>query len=404
MGFSLMPQTSFPPSAVFGTGPFVVGRTTANFGLASALEVKTINGESIFGSGDLSVSASPGGETTQIQLNSSGSFGGTSRLTWTDANGMAVGTDSESQVVFRITPPSDSAYQYNVPLTWTAGPGVIQTGVGTLASGISAYNFGANLELGGSGGTGNGELWSLTHPAIGIRLESNYLVNRREFNERYQEFHLTHTPIHNSSNTTAGSHVRFMSFEVATGFDINGGANQPMAIGCYISAGAFDLRLPKSTSNGAVYLSAGAGTFNLSDSNGVLVNSFSIAHDATYTQFTCTGTFIFQKGVFCQSTLGGSGKLEIQNTGAADAAVIYGGITAGGEIYSNAQGLKSTKSVTANNSFALYSYATYGTPTTQPAALTGAIQLIVVENGGNLELRALGPTGATDLISTLAAS
>lgn len=393
-------QTSFPPSAVFGTGPFVVGRTTASFGLASALEVKTINGESIFGSGDLTVSASPAGESTQLQFNSSGSFAGTSRLTWTDANGMALGGSGDVSVVFRINPPSGSAYQYNVPLVWTVGPGAEQTGIGTLASNVSAYNFGANLELGGNAGT---PLWSATQPAIGIRLESNYITNRRGFNERFVEYHLTHTPMHTTGNVTAGDHIRFMSVEIGTGFNVNTGLGQE---GCYIqtyfSSGAVDFRMPQSGSQGAVYFAASPGNLRLADSNGVNVNRLEITHDASFTQFTTTGSFVFLNAVQVNQALTAVSTVQVQSTDAASALVVYGGITAGGEIYSNAQGLKATKSVTASNSFDLYDYSIYGTPTTQPAALAGAIRLIVTNTGTDLELRAKGPTGATVLLATLA--
>jgi hypothetical protein len=395
-----MPQSSFPASAVFLTGPRVVGKTGSGFGLADELEVKTINGNSIFGSGDLSISASPAGSDTQIQLNSSGSFGGTSRLTWTDGNGMALTATGDASVVFRINPPTGSAYQHNVPLVWTVGPGAIQTGIGTLAANVSAYNFGANLELGGD----TDQLWSATQPAIGIRLESNYITNRRGFNERFVEYHLTYTPMHNSTNTTAGQHIRFMSTEIGTGWNVNTGAGEPgfdSYVNTYLSCGGFDLRLPRSDAQGAVYFAVQAGNLKFSDSAGTNANNFDIFHNATYTQFNTTGSFIFNKAVLVGSSLQVNGGITSTNTDPASSLVVYGGITAGGEIFSNAQGLKATKSVTANNSFDLYDYSIYGTPTTQPAALTGAIRLIVTNTGTDLELRAKGPTGSTVLLATL---
>ncbi len=48
--------------------------------LVSGTTIKTINGLSVMGSGDLTVSATPGGSTGQIQYNSSGSFAGASNV------------------------------------------------------------------------------------------------------------------------------------------------------------------------------------------------------------------------------------------------------------------------------------------------------------------------------------
>jgi len=53
--------------------------------LVSGTNIKTINGSSVLGSGDLTVtggSGSPGGSTTQIQFNDAGAFGGDADLTW----------------------------------------------------------------------------------------------------------------------------------------------------------------------------------------------------------------------------------------------------------------------------------------------------------------------------------
>jgi len=49
--------------------------------LVSGTNIKTINGSSVLGSGDLSVTAGAGGSTTQIQLNNSGALSGVAGLT-----------------------------------------------------------------------------------------------------------------------------------------------------------------------------------------------------------------------------------------------------------------------------------------------------------------------------------
>ena len=54
--------------------------------LVSGTNIKTINGSSLLGSGDISVSASAGGSDTQIQFNDSGAFGADSLFNWDNTN------------------------------------------------------------------------------------------------------------------------------------------------------------------------------------------------------------------------------------------------------------------------------------------------------------------------------
>jgi len=54
--------------------------------LVSGTNIKTINGNSILGSGDLVVSASPAGSTGQVQFNSGGSFGADNDFFWDNTN------------------------------------------------------------------------------------------------------------------------------------------------------------------------------------------------------------------------------------------------------------------------------------------------------------------------------
>lgn len=55
--------------------------------LVSGTNIKTVNSTSILGSGDIAVSATPGGSTTQVQFNDGGAFGGDSGLTYNKAIG-----------------------------------------------------------------------------------------------------------------------------------------------------------------------------------------------------------------------------------------------------------------------------------------------------------------------------
>lgn len=52
--------------------------------LVSGTNLKSINSESLLGSGDIAISASPNGNNTEIQFNNSGSFGASSDLIWND--------------------------------------------------------------------------------------------------------------------------------------------------------------------------------------------------------------------------------------------------------------------------------------------------------------------------------
>ena len=56
--------------------------TAAQAGAIPAGGLKTVNGNGLEGSGDIAVSATPGGSTTQVQFNDGGAFGGDSGLTF----------------------------------------------------------------------------------------------------------------------------------------------------------------------------------------------------------------------------------------------------------------------------------------------------------------------------------
>lgn len=66
--------------------------------LESGTNIKTINGESILGSGNISISGggTPGGSDTQIQFNSSGAFGASSNITYNGTTFQITGTGSTS--------------------------------------------------------------------------------------------------------------------------------------------------------------------------------------------------------------------------------------------------------------------------------------------------------------------
>jgi hypothetical protein len=54
--------------------------------LVSGTNIKTINGSSVLGAGDLTVTGTPAGATGNIQFNNAGAFGGENNLFWDDTN------------------------------------------------------------------------------------------------------------------------------------------------------------------------------------------------------------------------------------------------------------------------------------------------------------------------------
>jgi len=72
--------------------------------LVSATNIKTVNGSSLLGSGDLAVSAAPAGSTTQVQYNNAGAFAGSANLTFNGTNLTCGGT---------VTANSDESLKIN---------------------------------------------------------------------------------------------------------------------------------------------------------------------------------------------------------------------------------------------------------------------------------------------------
>lgn len=74
-------NTKYP--SVKAVYDWVVGLLTGKQDtLVSGTNIKTINSTSLLGSGDISISANPGGSDTQVQYNSAGSFAGSANLTF----------------------------------------------------------------------------------------------------------------------------------------------------------------------------------------------------------------------------------------------------------------------------------------------------------------------------------
>jgi hypothetical protein len=69
--------------------------------LVSGTNIKTINTNSILGSGDLTISGTPSGSTTQVQYNSSGAFAGSANLTFDGTNLTAGGVNTPNTFGFK---------------------------------------------------------------------------------------------------------------------------------------------------------------------------------------------------------------------------------------------------------------------------------------------------------------
>ena len=97
-----------------GTGSTTSAGALTNLGaqatLVSGTNIKTVNSNSLLGSGNLSISASPAGSTTQVQYNSAGSFAGSANLTFDGTNLTCGGTvtansDETLKTNWRSLPP-----------------------------------------------------------------------------------------------------------------------------------------------------------------------------------------------------------------------------------------------------------------------------------------------------------
>lgn len=111
--------------------------------LVSATNIKTINSTSLLGSGDIAISASPGGSDTQVQFNDGGAFGGDASMTLnktTNVLTIAGGTRTASGSTLAITETWNNAA--------VAFPGPVVVDVTSTAS--SAASLLADFKVGGT--------------------------------------------------------------------------------------------------------------------------------------------------------------------------------------------------------------------------------------------------------------
>jgi len=150
--------------------------------LVSGTNIKTINTNSILGSGDLTVSANPAGSNTQVQYNNSGSLGASSSFTYNSATSLlstpnialtgtialnsSTGTSGQVLTSQGSSAPIWKSFSYSVSYLIVAGGGGGGSasggggGAGGLLSGTTTLSSGTTYSFvvgsGGNGGASGG--------------------------------------------------------------------------------------------------------------------------------------------------------------------------------------------------------------------------------------------------------
>jgi len=219
--------------------------------LVSGTNLKSINGTTLLGSGDLAVSATPAGSSGQLQFNSAGAFGGAAALAYSatgshlvvTAQGSAIvpliakGAASHSVNIFEVQTNTSDKLFYITPGGGIGARGVAWTGKTFFQDGYSSVGWGLS---GGNWYFGNGSTFSFgLHAGFGPQVFSGVLG-------------------FNGNSAGAGSDAG-IGRNAADIMEINNG-----------SAGAFrDLLMRNAGINGAI--SAGGGVGILSVKNATTV-------------------------------------------------------------------------------------------------------------------------------------
>jgi hypothetical protein len=125
--------------------------------LVSGTSIKTINSQSLLGSGDIALAASPGGSTTQVQFNDAGVFAGSSAFTFSGTSiavngvtfGRGAGTGSfnaentaagASALAANSTGQSNTAFGFSALAANTTGSRNTAVGLDALASSTGSFD------------------------------------------------------------------------------------------------------------------------------------------------------------------------------------------------------------------------------------------------------------------------
>lgn len=111
--------------------------------LVSGTNIKTINSTSLLGSGDISISASPGGSDTQVQFNDGGAFAGDAQFTFNKTSGLTTitGAGNTGVALFKAAAGSGASFaQIN-----DNGTMVLDSDVGTGSVILTLKYNGSNI-------------------------------------------------------------------------------------------------------------------------------------------------------------------------------------------------------------------------------------------------------------------
>lgn len=411
-----MPITAFPAASVLVSGQSIIGKSTSGAGICSELSpsdvrtligaqatlvsgtsIKTINGTSLLGSGDITISGgsgSPGGSSTQIQFNSSGAFAGSPNLTW-NGSGLSIKRNGVNDHAVLSILPNDPSPGYRGNLPWNLN---VYQNASTNAPNLS-YNMvvtcGHNMSPGG-------DRVSNTDSAIGWSMEQSW--ESGDINAgglELTEYHDFYIARQTANGVSAGQQVRLMSYTINK--DSNG-------IDFYNTVNNHYLKHPSyatfGTEANAIYWSVAPSQWFLRTlAEGANANSVSFTltgvagvGSGLLCQMVTTGTFNFLSPVSFGTgfnvggnvtltagslTVGGSGNIICQNT-AMNAMICLGGISTaqGCDIGGLPARLVKLTSPPTN---------TY----------TGQIGLLCRDNGsGKMQLVAIFPTGTVKILAT----
>jgi len=104
--------------------------------LVSGTNIKTINTNSILGSGDLTITASAAGSNTQVQYNNSGAFAGSSSFTYNSSTGALTAPEviASNALIINSTTVSTSYTVASGNNAFTVGPVTVNSGVTVTVS------------------------------------------------------------------------------------------------------------------------------------------------------------------------------------------------------------------------------------------------------------------------------
>ena len=128
--------------------------------LVSGTNLKTVNSTSLLGSGDIVVSASPGGSSGQVQYNNAGAFGGTSQVVYaTSGTHVEVSAVAAGSVPLSLKGAASATGNLFQALTsasavWARLFPNVGNGVSLYLSGLDAGGTGRGFTMRGDYGTG----------------------------------------------------------------------------------------------------------------------------------------------------------------------------------------------------------------------------------------------------------